>query len=244
MPQIPLPDIKPVKNTLHFFWLVDRSQSMSGSKIATLNQAIRESVPMVRDTARKNQALVLMRAIRFSNEADWHVGPDPVTVDQFSWPELGTQGMTATAKAIRMLAGQLTMDKMPPKRGLRPVAVLISDGFYTDTREEYDAAVTSENWGKKLIRIAIGIKTGPVADYDRDELAKFVDQETKEIFAKESRHPVLEASNPEELTHFIKWVSTEVMGATTSGKTGTGDQNAGVVFNPPSPIISSSKEPF
>lgn len=220
---------------------------MSGPKIATLNQAIRESIPVIRDTARKNQARALMRAIRFSTEAEWHVGPDAVPVDQFSWPELGTHAMTATAKAIRMLASELTMEKMPPKRGLRPVAVLISDGFYTDTKEEYEAAIASltiENWGKKLIRIVIGIKSGAVADYDCEELAKFVDDDTKSNFAREGRHPVLEAGNPEELTHFIKWVSTEVMGAATSGKTGTDEPNAGVVFNPPSPLISSSNVPF
>jgi len=36
---IPVPEGTPVKRTLHFFWLTDYSGSMSGTKIATLNQA-------------------------------------------------------------------------------------------------------------------------------------------------------------------------------------------------------------
>jgi uncharacterized protein YegL len=45
---IPVPEGTPVKRTLHFFWLTDYSGSMSGAKIAALNQAIREALPELR----------------------------------------------------------------------------------------------------------------------------------------------------------------------------------------------------
>ena len=48
-----------------------------------------------------------MRAIKFSNDAAWHVGPDSVPISDFVWPELETNGLTATAKAIRLLTGEL-----------------------------------------------------------------------------------------------------------------------------------------
>ena len=44
---IPAPDGKVAKRTLHFFWLTDYSASMGGKKIATLNQAIREALPLI-----------------------------------------------------------------------------------------------------------------------------------------------------------------------------------------------------
>ena len=91
-----------------------------------------------------------MRAIKFSNNAAWHV-VNPVPLNDFVWPELETSGLTATAKAIKLLTEELSIDRMP-RRGLPPVCILISDGFCTDPQEEYDAAIA------ELGKIPWGIK--------------------------------------------------------------------------------------
>ena len=102
---------------------------MRGKKIATLNQAIREAVPEVQKAvAAYPQVEILMRAIKFSDDASWHVGPDPVPIGDFVWPELETSGLTSTAKALRLLTEELSIERMP-RRGLPPVCILISDGF-------------------------------------------------------------------------------------------------------------------
>ena len=54
-------------------------------------------------------------------------GPEPVPLDEFVWPELETSGLTATAKALRLLAGELTIERMP-RRGLPPSASLSPTG--------------------------------------------------------------------------------------------------------------------
>src|SRR5512136_3242129 len=158
--EIPAPDGKVAKRVLHFFWLTDYSASMGGKKIATLNQAIRESLPLIQKAvAAHPQVQVMMRAIKFSDEAAWHVGPAPVTVEQFFWPELEADGLTATAKAIRLLIPELSIERMP-RRGLPPVCILVSDGFCTDPREEYDTAIAELAkipWGVKAVRLAIAI---------------------------------------------------------------------------------------
>ena len=59
---------------LQFIWIVDCSGSMQGKKIESLNFAIREAIPAMQEVARENpNAQVLMRAVRFSDGARWHV---------------------------------------------------------------------------------------------------------------------------------------------------------------------------
>ena len=41
------------KRDLHFFWLVDSSGSMTGQKINSLNYAIAEAIPRMRDHREK-----------------------------------------------------------------------------------------------------------------------------------------------------------------------------------------------
>lgn len=215
---IPVPEGDIAKRPLHFFWLVDYSGSMAGRKIATLNQAIREALPHIRQTAANYpEVTILMRAIRFSDDAEWHVGPDAVEISQFVWPELGTAGGTATSRAIRLLAKQLA-EKSMPKRGFPPVAVLISDGFCTDPVEDYESAIRELNdlpWGKRAVRLAIGV--GQENEYSEEELLKFVS------------HPeigVLKANTPERLVHYIRWASVAATSGASMGKSKVGDADA------------------
>jgi uncharacterized protein YegL len=196
---VPVPEGPLPKRPLQIFWIADFSGSMAGKKIATLNQAIREALPVIRSAvAAHPEVEIMMRAINFSDSADWQVGPAPVPVEHFAWPELSTAGGTATAKALRVLADELSMENMP-RRGYPPVCIMVSDGFCTDLPDEYDAAIKELDklpWGKRSIRLAIAV--GDPADYDESELLKFVNQ--KEI-------GVLKADNPQKLVNYIRWAS-------------------------------------
>ncbi len=234
---IPSPGGIVAKRALHFFWLTDYSGSMSGTKIATLNQAIREAIPEVRKALDSHpQVEVKMRAIKFANEAEWHVGPEPVPLDKFTWPELEIDGVTATAQAIDLLADELSLEKMP-QRGLPPVCLLVSDGLCTDPDEEYIEAITKlkrQPWGKKAVRLAIAI--GDELDYDEEQLLKFVSHQ--EI-------GVLKAHNPGELVNYIKWASvTATVGASQGKSKGSlSETNDNVILSPP-PVLVDSDDVF
>lgn len=188
------------KRDLQFFWLADCSGSMSGVRIAKLNSAIRDALGGVQDLM-KDQAecAMYMRAIKFSTAAEWHVGPDPVAIENFFWPDLEADGLTATARAINLLCDQLEDGKIAG-RNFSPVCVLVSDGFCTDTPSDYDRAIARLNslhWAKNAIRLVIGIGQDE-KDYDADQLVKF------------TNHPelgVLQARTPRDLVRFIKFVS-------------------------------------
>src|SRR5687768_8110170 len=96
-------------------------------KIQSLNTAIREAVPHMQKVADENpNAHVLVRALKFSSGAQWHI-TDATPVADFKWRDLGAGGTTDMGKALTLVAGQL---KIPPMtdRALPPVLVLISDG--------------------------------------------------------------------------------------------------------------------
>ena len=188
---------------LHFIWLCDCSGSMSiNGKIEVLNRAIRESLPEMKRVANDNpNANVLVRAIKFSDSAQWHV-PTETPVNSFNWTDLTAGGLTDMGKALLLLAEQL---KMPPMtdRALPPVLVLISDGQPTDDFDTGLRALMNEPWGKKAVRIAIAVGQ----DADKDTLEKFIN------------HPELrplEANNAETLVRYIKWASTAVLKAASS----------------------------
>lgn len=216
------------KRTLQFFWIADCSGSMAGRKISSLNQAIREAIPAVREAlAAHPQVQIMMRAIRFSDEATWHVGPEAVPLEEFTWPNLEADGITGTAQALELLIEELDINKMS-KRGYPPVCILVSDGYCTDDTDQYNRMIERLNsipWGKKAVRLAIGI--GDEHEYNEHELLKFVSHQ--EI-------GVLKADSPEKLTSYIKWASVAASVGASVGKSNIDSSNGvsrHIVLPPP-----------
>jgi uncharacterized protein YegL len=192
---------------------------MGGSgKIQALNTAIREAIPHMQEVAEENpNAEVLVRAIKFSSGAQWHI-EKPTPVADFAWTDLSAGGVTDMGKALSMVAEQL---KIPPmtERALPPVLALISDGQPTDDFDSGLKALIDLPWGKKAVRIAIAIGE----DADHSVLQRFIG------------HPKLtplQANNPEALVKQIRWVSTEVLKSASSPSSQTSNPSS------PTPHVS------
>jgi len=200
---MPLPGGAISSRPLHFIWICDCSGSMSvEGKIQVLNNAIRQSIPLMQKAAEDNpNAEVLIRALKFSDGAQWHIS-QPTRVEDFKWVDLGAGGVTDMGKALAMVAEQM---KIPPMndRALPPVLVLISDGQPTDEFSSGLNSLLAEQWGKRAVRVAIAV--GQDADY--------------EILQKFIGHPELKplpANNPDALVQRIRWVSTAVLRAASA----------------------------
>lgn len=215
---------------LHFIWIADCSGSMAADgKIQALNHAIRESIPHMRKVADENvNAQVLVRALKFSSGAQWHVS-QPTPVDTFEWVDLSPSGVTDMGKALSMVAAQL---KMPPmsERALPPVLVLITDGQPTDEYTKGLQELMDEPWGKKAVRMAIAIGE----DANSEVLQKFIGN---------SELQPLHANNPEALVKHIRWLSTAVLKAASSPNSmaaGTANPNSNL---PPIPLPAGNSGP-
>ena len=205
---------------LHFVWIVDCSGSMGGDKIKSLNFAIAEALPAMRKVADENpNANILVRAVKFSDGAQWHVA-QPTPIENFRWMDLSADGVTDLGKALKLVAEQL---KMPPmeERALPPVLVLLSDGQPTDDFSSGLKELMSQPWGQKSVRIAIAIG----GDAHLDILQKFIgNPEIKP----------LQANNSESLVKYIQWASTVVLKSASSPK-GTADESKGAIPIPTPP---------
>ncbi len=168
---------------LHFIWIADCSGSMGhGGKVQALNNAIREVIPhMGRVAAENPNAQVMVRAVKFSNGAQWHIA-HPTPVASFRWDDLEADGHTDMGKALQLVADQLRPDAMP-QRALPPVLVLISDGKPTDDFGSGLRALMDQPWGKKAVRIAIAIGD----DADKDPLQRFIGHPELEPLRAEQR---------------------------------------------------------
>ena len=78
---------------LHFIWIADCSSSMGyDSKIQSLNHAIKEAIPHMKRVADENPyAQVLVRTLKFSSGAQWHISQS-TPISDFNWKDL-TKGI-------------------------------------------------------------------------------------------------------------------------------------------------------
>lgn len=209
---------------LQFFWVADCSSSMSvDGKIQSLNQSVRDALPATRDVAKANpEARVLMRAVKFSDGAQWHV-PTPTPVDDFEWEDLAPYGLTSMGKALEMVASELETDTMD-ERGYPPVIVLVSDGQPTDDFKGGLHSLNQTRWGQKAVRMAVGIGE----DVDTDVLEQFIGN--PEI-------PVLVARNSSQLASYIRFVSTVALSVASKPKSKVQGDAAGAsaFVVPPAP---------
>ena len=236
--------IKPAQRTLCLFFLVDCSGSMDfNKKMSTVNQVIRELKPLLEEALGKNPEIKMqIGCIKFADGADWHIGPTLLDLHDFSWTDLQAAGYTATAKAINLLCDALDIERMS-RRAVPPVCILLSDGDYTDTEEEYEGAIARLNeipWGKKAIRIAIAI--GDEQACSEAKLLPFTN-------AKDEHGSVgvLRAHNSSELVHYIKWASVTASVTSSAGKSQLdvdADTNIVLPAPTPAPAITNATDVF
>jgi uncharacterized protein YegL len=188
---------------LHFILLADCSGSMNiDGKIQALNNAVREAIPHMQAVANENpNAEILVRAIKFSDSAEWHI-PTPTPIENFQWKDLTSGGLTDMGEALNLLSEEL---KIPPMsdRALPPVLVLISDGLPTDDINNGLKTLMALPWGKKSVRIAIAVGE----DADQEILQRFIDNPDIKP---------LQANNADQLVKYIKWVSTVILKSASS----------------------------
>ena len=200
------------KKSMVLFFIIDQSGSMEGSKIGSLNTAMEEVLPEVRDIGEAD-AEIKVCVLTFSSGSEWMYS-EPIDIDKFSWKNVEAGGVTDLGDAFDKLADKLSRKEFlkSPNVSFAPVMFLMSDGFPTDDYKEGLERLKQNNWYKAGIKVALAIGEGA----DQDVLAEFTG----------SKESVVTAYNGEALAKLIKFVTiTSSQIGSKSMQLSTGDED-------------------
>jgi uncharacterized protein YegL len=217
---MPVPNLQIAKRRLNFYYILDVSGSMKGNgRIQALNQSVRQSIPKMVEAAQSSpNAELMIHAITFGSTANWHVYPG-IPIESFVWQDVSADGATSMGSAVGKVCDDLESNM--PSRSLPPVLVLVSDGHPTDDFDQSLARLAQSPWGRKAVRIAIGM--GP-----RHE----IDWGTMERFMFDMDLQPLHAANSADLADYIRWASTVAVAASSAGSS-TGDDGSPIHMSAP-----------
>lgn len=187
--------VKIARKTMVLFFLADTSGSMTGTKIGSMNDAIRETVPDLKDLSSENpDAAIKIAALQFNSDISW-LYPQPIDSEDFSWNDLRAGGLTSFGSALRELNTRLSKEQFLQEAAgsYAPVIILLSDGEPTDEYKQELENIKKNNWFKHAIKIAIAIGN----DADKNMLSEFTG----------NSEAVIEVHNKQALKAIIRFVS-------------------------------------
>ena len=194
---MPLTDkIEVPRRTMVLFFVIDTSGSMHGDKIGSVNSAIDEVIPDIKELSDQNaDAQIKIAVLTFSSGATWITQSGPIELDQFRWNYLDAEGVTDLGEACKALDEKLsTKAFMQEATGsFAPAIILFSDGEPTDDWQSGLAKLRQNNWFNAGIKVAIAIGD----DANKDVLKEFTG----------TREAILEVHNKVILKKMIKFVS-------------------------------------
>ena len=197
------------RRTMVLFFVVDTSGSMSGAKIGTVNSAIEEVVPELKDISESNaDAQIKVATLSFSTGARW-IDSAPVAAENFRWNYLDASGVTDLGAACMQLNEKLSRSAfMSDATGsFAPAIFLLSDGEPTDNYKHGLDKLKQNNWFKKAIKVAVAIGE----DANKTVLADFTG----------NVESVITVHTPEAIKKWIQFVSVR------ASEIGSKSSNAG-----------------
>lgn len=183
------------RRTMVLFFVVDCSGSMYGSKIGTVNTAIEEVIPELKDISETNaDAQIKVATLQFSTGARWNETA-PVPAEVFRWNYLDANGLTDLGEACNQLNEKLSRNAfMSDTTGsFAPAIFLLSDGEPTDNYKHGLDKLKKNNWFKKAIKVAVAIGD--------DANTKVLGEFTGNV------ESVITVHSPEALKKWIQFVS-------------------------------------
>ena len=179
--------------------MLDTSGSMSGEKIQSLNDAVREMLKVFADSC-KLETEILVSVVTF--------GPVEVKIPftsaaNLNWQDLYVTGDTPIGEALRVTKSLIEDRNIVPSRAYRPTVVLVSDGCPTDSWKTALKEFVSEGRSSKCDRMAMAIGY----DADADMLGRFIEG---------TGHGLFTAADASQISDFFKFVTMSVTTRTQS----------------------------
>lgn len=160
------------RRKMTLFFLIDTSGSMSGNKIGAVNDAIRNTLPIIKEISDANpDSEINVAALEFSNATRW-LYSEPKLASEFVWQDVAAGGLTSLGAACLELNNKLSRSHgfMKSASGsYAPAIILLSDGGPTDDFQSGIEKLRTNSWFKAAIKVAIAIGE----DADKNVLKEF-----------------------------------------------------------------------
>ena len=181
------------RKVMILFFIIDTSSSMMGNKIDSVNKAIRETIPELKEMTNAD-AEVRIAVLDFASGAEWQ-NAQPININDFRWQDLQANGLTDLGEACIMLNEKLSRKAYMNNAigNYAPAIVLISDGYPTDNYKKGLDLLNKNNWFKNSIKVALAVGSDP----DKNILAEFTG----------NYEAVIEIHNRQTLMKIIRFVS-------------------------------------
>lgn len=183
MPNMEETSVMP-RRVLPVIYVLDTSGSMSGERIASVNEAMTETMEVLKDISAKNpDAEIKVGVLKFASGAEW-VTNGLVFMDDFYWNDLRAGGVTDFGSALKELNSKLSRSEfLVSETGFCvPVIMFMSDGQPTDNYEKALEDITNNNkWFRYATKIGIAVDD----DADRDVLGKIVGNKEAVVAVKD-----------------------------------------------------------
>ena len=173
------------RKVMTLFYIIDTSESMSGSRIGTVNGAMEECRDLLKEIAKANDdAEIKIAVMQFSSGCYWITGANgAISLEDWNWEDLQAGGITDFGAALIELDKKLSRKAFLNSQtgAYAPVILLFSDGGPTDNWEKGLTQIKENNWFKHAIKIAIDIESGA----DRSVLEAFTGNSEAILDAKD-----------------------------------------------------------
>ena len=157
--------------------IADCAGAFEGGRIAAANGPVRRLVEGLPDDT-------LVRILRFSDTAMWHVGPEPVLRRELEWMDLPSGGYLSSLAHAVNLAGQ-TLSR--ETRDVRSVALLVSGGALSDPEEVVSVVMKRYFAGDGVDRFAVPLMPGA----DDEVLMLFAGEKSRVLPYEALLHPTM-----------------------------------------------------
>lgn len=173
------------RKVMTLFYIIDTSESMSGTRIGTVNSAMEECKELINDIAKANDdAEIKVAVMQFSSGCTWITSEtEPINIETWQWQDLQAGGITDFGAALLELDRKLSRKEFLKSQtgAYAPVILLFSDGGPTDNWEKALKIIKENNWFKNAIKIALDIE----GSSDRNVLEAFTGNSEAILDAKD-----------------------------------------------------------
>lgn len=145
------------RKQLVMFYMIDVSENMKGTKIATVNEVMRKLLPVMKKCSDENaDAIIKLAVMQFSSGAEW-ITQSPMDYGDFAWNDLDAGGASNLGKACELLNSKLSINEFLQNKvgNLTPVIILMSVGKPTDDFTLGLAKLKENRWFRHAIKIAV-----------------------------------------------------------------------------------------